>query len=230
MEFERGNECSTSPEHVGIKSRHGGTTEKHVWLFSAYCLYALHDLHNPSKLDVALGEYINHCWADDVPRHKVLDSVAAVRRFLPRLCGATTTAQLYPRRWQKTLDVQRAAPLPVEVMPAMVPRPAWHAIEARRGAILNGFLEVFCTSQILTLSTSQISFSQALVATRSFKTSETAQRSGVAEFVLITDLVPTKCFSLGLEACGTEVWFSSSMPKSGRRDSHSWREWRVRSR
>ena len=66
------------------------------------------------------------------------------------------------------------------------------------GAILNGFLEVFCTSQILTLSTSQISFSQALVAKRSFKTSETAQRSGVAEFVLITDLGWNQVLQFGL--------------------------------
>ena len=63
------------------------------------------------NFDVALGEHINHCRADDVPCQTALDTVAAVRRFLPRLRGSTTTAQSYLRKRQIICDAQRATPL-----------------------------------------------------------------------------------------------------------------------
>ena len=91
--------------------------------FCAYCQYAVHDLHSSSNFDFTLGEHTNHCRGDDVPYQAALDAMAAVRWFLPRLRGSTTTAKSYLRNRQRTCVVQQTTPLPVECMHATVAAP-----------------------------------------------------------------------------------------------------------
>ena len=66
-----------------------------------------HNSASSDNFDFALGEYVNHCMADDVP---ALDAVATVRRFLPLLRCSTTAAKLCLRDRQRTREFQRATP------------------------------------------------------------------------------------------------------------------------
>ena len=64
-------------KHIGIRCESWRRCRKASVAFYATCRCAVHDLQ--SNFDFALGEYINHCFAEDVPYHIALDAVAAVR-------------------------------------------------------------------------------------------------------------------------------------------------------
>ena len=42
-----------------------------------------HVPHSAAELNILLGEYVNHCDADDIPLQNAVDSSAAARKYPP---------------------------------------------------------------------------------------------------------------------------------------------------
>ena len=54
-----------------------------------------HVPNSAAELNFLVGEYVNHCHADDIPFQNAVDSFAAVRKYLPAWRDSTTIAQLF---------------------------------------------------------------------------------------------------------------------------------------
>ena len=135
------------------EKRYGRAIEDFLQISDAF---VGHVPNSAAELNFLLGEYVNHCHADDIPLQNAVDSLAAVRKYLPAWRDSTTIARCFLRNWSRTLTINRALPLPCNVIEAMTSLALLQGNLSLAGALYIGFVGLLRTGEILGIQVRQV--------------------------------------------------------------------------
>ena len=176
---------------VGIERKTQRRYNKAVEKFFIFCTFFHGSQPNSGEeLNFLLSEFVNHLWQDDEPYQNAVDTVAAVRRYLPTYRNHTSTAQAYLRNWGRTRTVRRALPLPLSALLGIVGHAALCEDWATAAACYIGYLCLLRTGEILTLKVQHVvHYEESHKSVLCLPDSKGAKRKDVSEFVLVHDPV-----------------------------------------
>ena len=176
---------------VGIERKTQRKYNKAVKTFFIFCTFFHGSQPNSGKeLNFLLSEFVNHLWQDDEPYQNAVDTVAAVRRYLPTYRSHTSTAQAYLRNRGRTRTVRRALPLPLSALLGIVGHAALYEDWATAAACYIGYLCLLRTGEILTLKVQHVvHYEESHKSVLCLPDSKGTKRKNVSEFVLVHDPV-----------------------------------------
>ena len=90
-------------------------------LFLHYCsIQGFPSSTTPATVDIRLCEYIEHCWEEGETRNLPANARSGLMHFIPSLRGALPGSQRLLAAWSKNELPNRAAPLPIKFLMALV--------------------------------------------------------------------------------------------------------------
>lgn len=147
------------------------------------------DLELPRQrylLDAYVCEYLEHLWATGAGRALASDTVAGLQDDDPRLKGQLPGAWRLLKTWATNEIPNRAPPLPVHVLHALVGWAFFHQHVTFGVSLLVGFYGMLRTGEILSLRSSHISGGrQSAKFVISLGLTKSGKRQGAAESIVI---------------------------------------------
>ena len=107
------------------------------------------------EVELVSWEFVSCLKKQHSPFQGAPDGMVAVRRLLPRLKSGPNPAKVHVRNWMRTRVVNRAMPLPVELVQAMVSAPCISGRANLRGFLPVSFVALLRTSEAVGLKVSQ---------------------------------------------------------------------------
>lgn len=118
-----------------------------------------HHLVLPTNLkfmDNLASDYLEHLWATGAGRALAADSLASLQDHQPQLKGQLSGAWRLLRAWNQTEMPNRAPPMPLEVLDAMVGLALFRNQPLFALSLLVGFHGLLRTGEILNISKAQV--------------------------------------------------------------------------
>ena len=144
-------------------------------------------------LDGVVSEYIEHLWSSGAGRALASDTVAALQDAEPHVRGHLHGTWRLLRAWNQNEIPNRAPPLPVEVLKAMVGYSFFREDLQFGLSLLLGFYGVLRTGEILGIRSSDVTIERVSgPAVISLGLTKGGKRSGSAESVSITTDQPLR--------------------------------------
>ena len=108
--------------------------------------------HQRFQMDGLVSDYVEHLWATGEGRALAADTVAGLQDTQPQLRGYLVGTWRLLKAWNTTEIPNRAPPMPVEVLEAMVGHALFHQRPLFALSLLLGFYGLLRTGEILGLS------------------------------------------------------------------------------
>ena len=168
-------------------------------------------------LDSSASEYVEHLWSVGEGRALAADTIAALQDSQPQLRGQLHGTWRLLKTWNASEIPNRAPPMPVEVLEAMVGHAIFHGRPLFALSLLFGFYGLLRTGEILGLSKQHLAVASRHTSVLvSLGLTKGGRRHGASESVKI---------SLEDVIRRTHQWLSSpSAPKHLTDAPHLWRK------
>ena len=139
------------------------------------------------ELDSLVSDYIEHLWSSGAGRALASDTIAALQDAEPQVRGQLQGTWRLLKAWNQNEIPNRAPPLPLDVLKAMVGYSLFKGEFAFGLSLLLGFYGVLRTGEILGLRSSDISMDKPSgPAVISLGLTKGGKRTGASESVTIT--------------------------------------------
>ena len=141
----------------------------------------------PHKLDLLLGEYLEHLWSTGEGRGKAADTLASIQDLQPRTKGQLPVAWRLLRTWHINEIPCRAPPLPEMCLQAMLGWSIFHEEFEFGLSLLIGFYGLLRTGELLEVKSNQVFVTSATKpAVISLGLTKGGKRMGASESVSIS--------------------------------------------
>ena len=139
-----------------------------------------------AQLDLLVSDYLEQLWAEGEGRSSGSNALAALQDFQPQLKGKLLQSWRLMKAWVVHEVPNRAPPLPLEHVEAMVGYNLFKQRPLFALSLLLGFFGLLRTGEILSINLSQVSVSQPKgPAVISLGLTKAGKRQGAAESVTI---------------------------------------------
>lgn len=169
------------------------------------------------RMDAIASDYVEHLWSTGEGRALAADTIAALQDSQPQLRGHLQGTWRLLKTWNTSEIPNRAPPMPVEVLEAMIGHAIFHGRPLFALSLLLGFYGLLRTGEILGLTKQHLAVaSRSTAVLVSLGLTKGGKRQGAAESVKVAveDIIRR-----------TQQWLSTPLAPLNLTDApHIWRK------